>query len=68
MTTEQKANAIHFLPDLKKIDAIQCSCQYQKVYGVHIDWHEFAYLLDHLHTQGLLKIVEHGMTVYEFSK
>jgi hypothetical protein len=64
LTPEQKDFTLAFLADLPKIDAIQCSIRYQNLYGIHIDWHEFAYYLDTLHSQGKLRITKHGFTEY----
>ena len=65
MTKEQKAAALLLLLVVRKIDAMQLSIAYREYYGVHIDWHEFAYWLDDLRARGFLTVkVPGGMTEY----
>jgi hypothetical protein len=68
LTNEQKANLLKMLPKMReilprqggKINAIECSIAYLKVYDERIDWHEFSWVLDAWHTLGLLKTTKPG--------
>ncbi len=65
MNTSQKAQTLEMLPSMKKINAIECSIQFNKTYQVRIDWHEFSSYLDELKNKGILKVTNPGgMTQY----
>lgn len=49
----------------EKLDAMTAARKFAQEFDVRIDWHEFSYLLDQLHTQGSLSITQPGgMTQY----
>lgn len=71
MNISQKSQLLEMLPKMTKIDAIQCSNQFQKDYQTRINWHEFSNYLDELHSKGILELIGHnsgGMTQYKLNR
>lgn len=70
LTLEQKAKTIELLPNLADIEAIAVMRAYTKAYNEHIDWHEFAYLLDHLRAKGILTVArnDYGRMHYRLNR
>jgi hypothetical protein len=60
MDNVQKAKLLKLLPKMIKINAHECAEAFRKAYGEKIDWHEFGYYLDELHTKQILKITSPG--------
>lgn len=64
MSLIEKTTTIDLISEMhkagEKIDAMTLARKFQKETGKHIDWHEFAYYLDHLYTKGFLKITKPG--------
>lgn len=60
-----------FLPEMERIDSMQCSISYRERYGESVDWHEFSSFLDELSRMGSLNslgpIGPDRFMVYEFS-
>ena len=64
MSLEQRTRALELIALMsrngEKIDALTLARKYVEVFGERIDWHEFSSYLDHLHTQGIVRIVQPG--------
>lgn len=60
MTEEQKEKAIKILSTSPRLDCFTLTTHYYKTYRERLDWHEFGYLLDHLHTTKVLEVIGYG--------
>ena len=63
LTAVQRIQLLKLLRDMKPIDAVQCSREFQRVHGERIDWHEFAYYLSYLHGKGVLEVSKFGSLI-----
>ena len=60
MTLEQKYNTLLIVAASKRrLDALTLMRLYQQIHDETINWHEFSYYLDELHTRKILKCVGH---------
>lgn len=75
MNTEQKAIAIQTIATMsrknERIDAMRLAGLFNRVNGTHIDFHEFAFLLDELRARGIIRQSNirgyDGFQVYELN-
>lgn len=66
----QKTFSLEYIVQHPGSDAIQVMRHVNKLTEDSIDWHEYSYYLDELHTKGVLVVTGHqfdGMTQYKIS-
>ena len=71
MTPEQKVKTLEMLITMTGFNGISTMRAYQETYHESLDWHEFGYYLDELHTKKLIRVTgfsRDGMTQYAWNK
>ena len=60
MEPQEKLLALKLLKNMPEIDCYRFAQEWQRVYETHIDWHEFSFLLDYLHSCKLITLSGFG--------